>query len=75
MSQQNTEDVLAQFGVQNRSGSIVDISKLLRPWTAATFGEFIWGKRNVHRVVEVYDENNVLVCVQFMTALHQTFTG
>jgi hypothetical protein len=75
ITQQKAEDTMARFSIQNGSGTIINVCDLLRHWTAATSGEFIWGKRNVERTVEVYDENNVLVCLQFMTALHQTFTG
>jgi len=74
IAQQKSDEIMARFDVENGSGTVIDISDLLRRWTGETSGEFIWGS-NVNRMVEVYDEQNVLVCIQFMTALHQTFSS
>lgn len=68
------EEALARFQVRNGSGATINIRELLNSWTRESSGEFIWGRRNVNRTIEVYDENFQRKATPFMTALNLTFT-
>ncbi|RYP67919.1 hypothetical protein DL771_006952 [Monosporascus sp. 5C6A] len=68
------EGALAHFKVQNGSGVTINIRELLNHWTRESSGEFIWGRNNINRNIEVYDENHQLKSTPFMTALNLTFT-
>ncbi|KAK3172898.1 hypothetical protein OEA41_006224 [Lepraria neglecta] len=64
------EEALAGFKVKNGSGATINIRELLNHWTR----EFIWGKNNVNRYLEVLNYDGQLKSLPFMTALNQTFT-
>jgi hypothetical protein len=68
------EEALARFKVKNGSGASINIRELLNHWTRESSGEFIWGKNNVNRYLEVRDYDGQLKSLPFMTALNQTFT-
>ncbi|KAK2829883.1 hypothetical protein FQN49_007165 [Arthroderma sp. PD_2] len=74
IASRQAEEALAHFKVQNGSGVTIDIRELLNHWTRQSSGEFIWGRNNVNRNIEVYDENYQLKSTPFMTALNLTFT-
>ncbi|KAI2629905.1 cytochrome P450 [Hypoxylon sp. NC1633] len=68
------EEALARFKVKNGSGTMINIRELLNYWTRESSGEFIWGKNNINRYLEVLDTDGQLKAMPFMTALNQTFT-
>lgn len=68
------EEALARFKVKNGSGTTINIRELLNHWTRESSGEYIWGKSNINRYLEVIDCNGELKSLPFMTALNQTFT-
>ncbi|KAI4265577.1 MAG: hypothetical protein L6R38_009316 [Xanthoria sp. 2 TBL-2021] len=68
------EEALTRFKITNGSGATINIRELLNHWTRESSGEYIWGKNNVNRYLEVLDCEGQLRCLPFMTALNQTFT-
>ncbi|KAI1181616.1 cytochrome P450 [Nemania serpens] len=68
------ELALARFKVKNGSGATINIRELLNSWTRETSGEFIWGKNNINRHLEVLDTDGQIKALPFMTALNLTFT-
>ncbi|KAI0458859.1 cytochrome P450 [Xylaria acuta] len=68
------ELALARFKVKNGSGATINIRELLNSWTRESSGEFIWGRTNTNRHLEVLDSDGQLKTLPFMTALNQTFT-
>ena len=68
------EEALARFKVRNGSGTTINIRELLNHWTRESSGEYIWGKNNINRYLEVLDCNGDLKPLPYMTALNQTFT-
>lgn len=65
---------LARYRVKNGSGATINIRELLNSWTRESSGEFIWGRSNINRHLEVLDSDGQLKALPFMTALNQTFT-
>ncbi|KAI1192918.1 cytochrome P450 [Nemania serpens] len=74
ITQRQAELALARYRVKNGSGATINIRELLNSWTRETSGEFIWGKRNVNRHLEVLDTDGQIKALPFMTALNLTFT-
>ncbi|KAI1114026.1 cytochrome P450 [Nemania sp. NC0429] len=74
IAERQAQLALARFRVKNGSGATINIRELLNSWTRETSGEFIWGKRNINRHLEVLDSNGQLKAFPFMTALNLTFT-
>ncbi|GAP85118.1 putative cytochrome P450 [Rosellinia necatrix] len=72
--ERQAESALARFRVKNGSGATINIRELLNSWTRESSGEFIWGRTNISRHLEVLDSDGQLKALPFMTALNQTFT-
>ncbi|KAI1146753.1 cytochrome P450 [Nemania diffusa] len=72
--ERQAELALARFRVKNGSGATINIRELLNSWTRESSGEFIWGRSNINRHLEVLDTDGQLKALPFMTALNQTFT-
>ncbi|CAD6583807.1 MAG: hypothetical protein ASARMPRED_001509 [Alectoria sarmentosa] len=68
------EDALAAFKVKNGSGTTINIRELLNHWTRESSGEYIWGKNNINRYLDVLDCHGESKSLPYMTALNQTFT-
>lgn len=74
VANRQAQDALTRFRVADGTGQVINVRELLNHWTRETSGEFIWGKQNINRYVNVYDEKDNMKCMPFMTALNQTFT-
>ena len=74
VANRQAEEALNLFGVADGTGRVINVRELLNHWTRETSGEFIWGKENVNRYVNVFDSNDKMTYLPFMTALNQTFT-
>ncbi|KAI8631511.1 cytochrome P450 [Xylariaceae sp. FL1651] len=72
--ERQAEQALARFKAKNGSGVTINIRELLNSWTRESSGEFIWGRNNIKRHIEVLDHDGQLKALPFMTALNQTFT-
>ncbi|KAI8948746.1 cytochrome P450 [Xylaria longipes] len=72
--ERQAELALARFKVKNGSGATINIRELLNSWTRESSGEFIWGRTNINRLLDVLDSDGQLKALPFMTALNQTFT-
>ncbi|KAI0809774.1 cytochrome P450 [Xylaria sp. FL0064] len=65
---------LKRLSVKHGSGSKINIRELMDTWTRESNGEFIWGRSNISRNIEVYDINGQLKSLPFMEAMNETFT-
>jgi cytochrome P450 len=65
---------LDKFKVKNGSGMQIDVRKLLEHWTRCTSGEYVWGKDNIDRYLEVEEIDGQVRTLPFMVVLNQTFT-
>lgn len=65
---------LNDLKVKDGSSWRIDVRDLLEHWTRSTSGEFVWGKANIDRFLEVEEIDGVVRNVPFMVVLNQTFT-